>query len=206
MISRERVFTASDGIEYKWIMGLTSSELFKNDDSKEPVATFHSSSSKLGNGIGNWFKSKPTSKSQNQNTSYLEIHPEGRHIPGEILLTFIYIEQERTREDVDVAAESYASGSNFKRVNVPTDVDTMNLLETHLTVPERVARDSESFVQRIAVSDAREGDVVGGNGKEKKKGKAKKRITVPTDLDDLFIQDLRTSEAVALRLAGSGVI
>ncbi|KAK7461965.1 hypothetical protein VKT23_008397 [Stygiomarasmius scandens] len=79
----ERFFTASDGVEYKWIMGHTTSELLTNTSSDEstPIAKFHRKAGLFGS------KSTP---------AYIEIYPAGHHIADEIFLTSIYIERNRS--------------------------------------------------------------------------------------------------------------
>ncbi|KDQ23063.1 hypothetical protein PLEOSDRAFT_1068135 [Pleurotus ostreatus PC15] len=85
---RHRAFTAPDGREYVWKMGMWASELYVNDGSDTTVACFHGSS------IG--FLS-PT------RDAYLEIYPEGRHIKDVIVMTFIYVE--KLRRDKKQAAQ-----------------------------------------------------------------------------------------------------
>ncbi|KAF5367992.1 hypothetical protein D9758_004402 [Tetrapyrgos nigripes] len=79
---RDRLFTASDGVEYKWILGTRVPELVTNDPSKTSIAKLH----RVMGGIFN--KSK-------ESRSYLEVYPEGEHIVDEIFTTFIYIEKVR---------------------------------------------------------------------------------------------------------------
>ncbi|THU76635.1 hypothetical protein K435DRAFT_704446, partial [Dendrothele bispora CBS 962.96] len=74
-----RVFTASDGAEYKWVLGLTTSELFINTSPTTLIAKFHHPKSGVLNPNRVW--------------AHLEIYPAGQHITDEIFLTFIYVEQ-----------------------------------------------------------------------------------------------------------------
>ncbi|THV01016.1 hypothetical protein K435DRAFT_656014 [Dendrothele bispora CBS 962.96] len=78
---RERVFTASDGAEYKWVLGLTTSELFINTSPATPIAKFHGRKSGILN--------------PNRVRAHLEIYPAGQHIADEIFLTFVYVEKIR---------------------------------------------------------------------------------------------------------------
>ncbi|THU80009.1 hypothetical protein K435DRAFT_614905, partial [Dendrothele bispora CBS 962.96] len=82
---RERVFTASDGAEYKWVLGLTTLELFTNTSPTTPAAKFHRR--KLG-----IFTPKAV-------RTHLEIYPAGHHIADEIFLTFIYVKRSRHRRN-----------------------------------------------------------------------------------------------------------
>ncbi|KAG5637189.1 hypothetical protein H0H81_005446 [Sphagnurus paluster] len=86
---RHRVFTASDGREYKWLLQDSKSKLITNDEAKTLVASFHVKHFGI---IG---KARPAS---------LEIFPPGEHIVQEILITFIYIE--KIRKDKEAAAHS----------------------------------------------------------------------------------------------------
>ncbi|KAK7442479.1 hypothetical protein VKT23_016076 [Stygiomarasmius scandens] len=86
---RHQVFTASDGVEYKWILGTRVPSLRTNDADKTPVACFHRRK------LGIFSKSEP---------AYLEIYPAGEHLVNEIFITFIYIE--RTRKKKERAARS----------------------------------------------------------------------------------------------------
>jgi len=72
---RDRVFTATDGKEYKWFLGARIPELKLNDESKTPVAQFHEK-------IGVFKQARP---------AFLEIFPAGEHMVDEILVTFVYI-------------------------------------------------------------------------------------------------------------------
>ncbi|THU98753.1 hypothetical protein K435DRAFT_660216, partial [Dendrothele bispora CBS 962.96] len=77
-----RVFTASEGAEYKWALDLTTLELFTNTSPTTPVAKFHRR--KLG-----IFTPKAI-------RTHLKIYPAGHHIADEsdeIFLTFIYVER-----------------------------------------------------------------------------------------------------------------
>ncbi|KAG6819714.1 hypothetical protein H0H93_009330 [Arthromyces matolae] len=86
---RNRVFTAADGREYKWLSRSSSSKLITNDASKTLVAKFHRRSYGI---IG---KAHPAS---------LEIFQEGEHMIQEILMTFIYIEKIRQDSENATAA------------------------------------------------------------------------------------------------------
>ncbi|KAK7436906.1 hypothetical protein VKT23_018926 [Stygiomarasmius scandens] len=88
---RHRVFRASDGIEYKWIMGSYTPKLVKNNSAKTPVAKFHRRN------FGFWSKSK-------KSPPYLEIFPEGEHMVDEIFSTFIYIEKIRSEQEAAAAS------------------------------------------------------------------------------------------------------
>ncbi|EEB95319.1 hypothetical protein MPER_05725 [Moniliophthora perniciosa FA553] len=81
---RHRVFTAKDGKEYRWNLGLVRSELFLKDSAKTPVAKFNRKSFRV---VG---KSRP---------AYLEIFPAGEHMVDEIFVTFIYIEKLRKEKE-----------------------------------------------------------------------------------------------------------
>ncbi|THU80433.1 hypothetical protein K435DRAFT_695707, partial [Dendrothele bispora CBS 962.96] len=74
-----RVFTASDGAEYKWVLGLTTLELFIITSPATLIAKFHHQKSGVLNPNRVW--------------AHLEIYPAGQHITNEIFLTFIYVEQ-----------------------------------------------------------------------------------------------------------------
>ncbi|KAK7461959.1 hypothetical protein VKT23_008392 [Stygiomarasmius scandens] len=98
---RERTFTASDGVEYKWIMGLTTSEATK----------YHSR--KLG-----LFTSKPTA-------AHLEISPSDSHNADDIFTTFIYVE--RIRQDGETS--TVENNDETRHINVQTDVNLGNIIE-----------------------------------------------------------------------------
>ncbi|KAF8888277.1 hypothetical protein BD779DRAFT_1611346 [Infundibulicybe gibba] len=89
---RNRVFTAPDGKEYKWKMGLSTSTLVSNDKVGKHVARFH-----LKHYIIN---RRPAS---------LEIYPGGEGIMDTIFITFIYFE--KIRKDAENAAKYYYHGS-----------------------------------------------------------------------------------------------
>ncbi|KAK7442480.1 hypothetical protein VKT23_016077 [Stygiomarasmius scandens] len=90
---RHRVFTASDGVEYKWILGAWVPSLRTNDADKTPVAYFHRRK------LGIFSKSEP---------AYLEIYPAGEHMVNEIVTTFVYIE--KIRKEKERAARSNGGG------------------------------------------------------------------------------------------------
>ncbi|KAF8058592.1 hypothetical protein FPV67DRAFT_509570 [Lyophyllum atratum] len=75
-----RIFTASDGLEYKWLLQRVKCKLVVNDEKQTVVATFHRQSHGL---IG---AARPAS---------LDILPAGEHISQEIFMTFIYMEKMR---------------------------------------------------------------------------------------------------------------
>ncbi|KAE9393801.1 hypothetical protein BT96DRAFT_878908 [Gymnopus androsaceus JB14] len=77
-LGRHYAFTGQDGKEYRWHLPLTCTKLTSNDTLETPIATFHR---------GKLFSLK--------SRAYLEIFPEGLHMMDEILVTFIYIEQQR---------------------------------------------------------------------------------------------------------------
>ncbi|THU79388.1 hypothetical protein K435DRAFT_697847, partial [Dendrothele bispora CBS 962.96] len=83
------VFKASDGVEYKWVLGAWVPSLRTNDAMKTPVATFHRRK------YGIFSKSEP---------AYLEIHPAGEHMLDELFITFIFVE--RIRKEKERAAQS----------------------------------------------------------------------------------------------------
>ncbi|KAF8888287.1 hypothetical protein BD779DRAFT_1785833 [Infundibulicybe gibba] len=80
-IGRSRIFTAPDGKEYKWKIGMGSSTLRANDSTKTRIAKYHP---------GNYII--------NRRPASLEISPAGEHIVDVILVTFIYIEMIRQDE------------------------------------------------------------------------------------------------------------
>ncbi|GLB35659.1 hypothetical protein LshimejAT787_0212240 [Lyophyllum shimeji] len=84
---RHRVFTASDGREYKWLLQTFTPKLIVNDESKGVVAKFHRRN------LGIIGKPRPRS---------LEIFPAGEHMVQEILVTFVYVE--KIRKDRENAA------------------------------------------------------------------------------------------------------
>ncbi|KAF4585282.1 hypothetical protein EYR40_002119 [Pleurotus pulmonarius] len=96
---RHRAFTAPDGREYVWKMGMWASELYLNDDSmsKRPlIAKYHRPTF---NPIG---PNKP---------AYLEILSEGESILDDIVVTFIIVEthrKERERASLPVPSSSPA--------------------------------------------------------------------------------------------------
>jgi len=69
---------ASDGCEYRWVIGSKNPKLVTNDSCKRVVARFHRP--KGG------FTLKPTSL-----PSSLEVYPEGEAILNDILITFVYL-------------------------------------------------------------------------------------------------------------------
>ncbi|KAL4259832.1 protein of unknown function DUF6593 [Pleurotus pulmonarius] len=84
---RHRAFTAPDGREYVWKMGMWASELYLNDDSmsKRPlIAKYHRPTF---NPIG---PNKP---------AYLEILSEGESILDDIVVTFIIVETHRKERE-----------------------------------------------------------------------------------------------------------
>ncbi|RDB19297.1 hypothetical protein Hypma_013597 [Hypsizygus marmoreus] len=93
---RNRVFTAPDGREYKWLLKMFTSELILYDPhekTKTHVAKFHPRS------LGIIRKAHP---------AYLEIFPAGEHMVETILITFIYIE--KLRKDKERASRSSGGG------------------------------------------------------------------------------------------------
>ncbi|GLB35680.1 hypothetical protein LshimejAT787_0212450 [Lyophyllum shimeji] len=81
---RNRVWTASDGREYKWLLRSMKSELVTNDSEEKTIAKSHRRS------LGILGPVRP---------GYLEILPEGEHIVQEILITFIYVEKYRKEKE-----------------------------------------------------------------------------------------------------------
>ncbi|KAF8062553.1 hypothetical protein FPV67DRAFT_1586369 [Lyophyllum atratum] len=81
---RNRVWTASDGKEYKWLLRSLKSELVTNHSEGKTIAKSH----RRGLGLIG-----PVSE------GYLEIQPEGEHIVQEILITFIYVEKYRKEKE-----------------------------------------------------------------------------------------------------------
>ncbi|KAF8652782.1 hypothetical protein AX16_004174 [Volvariella volvacea WC 439] len=79
-----RIFTGPDGREYVWELGLTTSQLFLNDDSKPLVANYYTKFWTL--------RHKPEN-------AYLEIMPNGEHMVDVILVTFLYIEKIRNERE-----------------------------------------------------------------------------------------------------------
>ncbi|THU85546.1 hypothetical protein K435DRAFT_685306, partial [Dendrothele bispora CBS 962.96] len=71
------VFKASNGIEYRWILGAWVPMLQTNDTAKTPIATFH--------------RRKHSFLSESE-PAYLEIHPAGKHMIDDIFMTFIFVE------------------------------------------------------------------------------------------------------------------
>ncbi|KAG5637190.1 hypothetical protein H0H81_005447 [Sphagnurus paluster] len=86
---RHRVFTASDGREYKWLLQALTSKLIINDGTKTLVAYFHRRGLRV---IG-----KPKRAS-------LQIFASGAHIVHEILITFIYVEKIRNDRERALAS------------------------------------------------------------------------------------------------------
>ncbi|KAJ3554802.1 hypothetical protein NP233_g12347 [Leucocoprinus birnbaumii] len=78
---RDRVFTASDGKEYRWHMGSNVIDMIRNDESKARVALFKEEHITIGP-----FKGRPAS---------LEVDDSCIPILDEIILTFIYCEKLR---------------------------------------------------------------------------------------------------------------
>ncbi|KAI3601663.1 hypothetical protein WG66_009035 [Moniliophthora roreri] len=86
LFGRNRVFTAPDGREYKWILGSHTSKLVLNDGNDIDVAKYHREN--LGNlGI-----------IEEKRRGVLEIYPAGEHMVDLILVTFVYVEKVR-RDD-----------------------------------------------------------------------------------------------------------
>ncbi|KAI3608170.1 hypothetical protein WG66_006527 [Moniliophthora roreri] len=80
--TRNRIFTAPDGKEYKWILGSHTSQLIQYDgkDTVTHVAKYH-----RGNlGI-----------TSEKRKGALEIYPAGEHMVDLILATFLFIEKAR---------------------------------------------------------------------------------------------------------------
>ncbi|THU76700.1 hypothetical protein K435DRAFT_704219 [Dendrothele bispora CBS 962.96] len=76
---REQAFTASDRVEYRWVLSLNSCKLFIITSPATLIAKFHHQKSGVLNPNRVW--------------AHLEIYPAGQHITNEIFLTFIYVEQ-----------------------------------------------------------------------------------------------------------------
>ncbi|TFK34267.1 hypothetical protein BDQ12DRAFT_763694 [Crucibulum laeve] len=92
---RHRIFTAPDGKEYKWKLGMKAPELVMNDGSKTPIARCH--------------RKKFGILSKAACPASLEIFPAGKHIADVIVVTFVYIEKLRKdREQASVVASSGA--------------------------------------------------------------------------------------------------
>ncbi|ESK82738.1 hypothetical protein Moror_5672 [Moniliophthora roreri MCA 2997] len=80
LFGRNRVFTAPDGKEYKWILDPLIMELVLNDGNDSLVAKYH-----RGNmGI-----------TEEKRRGVLEIYPAGEHMVDLILVTFVYVEKVR---------------------------------------------------------------------------------------------------------------
>ncbi|KAJ3569646.1 hypothetical protein NP233_g4916 [Leucocoprinus birnbaumii] len=75
-LSRHKVFRASDGCEYRWVIGARNPKLVSNDASKTIIARFHRA--------GPLLSLKPDCLS-------LQIYPEGEHILNDILVTFVFL-------------------------------------------------------------------------------------------------------------------
>ena len=98
MYERDRIFTAPDGREYRWVLGLAAAvraisyltcpivrvlslhQLYLNDEAETPVARFHTRR------LGIFRKARQ---------AFLEIFPAGEHIIDTIVVTFVYIEKVR---------------------------------------------------------------------------------------------------------------
>ncbi|KAF5349546.1 hypothetical protein D9756_008863 [Leucocoprinus leucothites] len=79
-LSRHKVFRASDGCEYRWVISSQNPKLVSNDSSKTVIARFHCPKSR--------FIAKPELFG-----SSLQIYPEGEHIFNDILITFVYLRE-----------------------------------------------------------------------------------------------------------------
>ncbi|KIY69585.1 hypothetical protein CYLTODRAFT_420528 [Cylindrobasidium torrendii FP15055 ss-10] len=91
---RHRIFTAADGKQYQWIMGMYRPRLVTFDDKQETVALFHRR--RLG------------LLTRNKGPPYLEVMPEGEDMLDLIVVTFIYIE--KVRKDRERASRSSGGG------------------------------------------------------------------------------------------------
>ncbi|TFK24618.1 hypothetical protein FA15DRAFT_687387 [Coprinopsis marcescibilis] len=89
----DRMFTAPDGKEYRWVLGSLKSELFLNDEAKTPVAKYHLKHYGIIKDV------RPAS---------LEIFPSGEHIVDHIIVTFVYLE--KLRKERQDAAHSNGGG------------------------------------------------------------------------------------------------
>ncbi|KAJ3502817.1 hypothetical protein NLJ89_g8718 [Agrocybe chaxingu] len=88
-----RIFTGSDGKEYRWKMGSSVSELFLHDTAKD--TTKHDSKTHVPLLVAR-FHDPQVSMYQKRRPASLEIFPVGEHMVELILITFIYIEKMRT--------------------------------------------------------------------------------------------------------------
>ncbi|KAF8888283.1 hypothetical protein BD779DRAFT_463652 [Infundibulicybe gibba] len=78
----QRVFTAPDGKEYKWKIGMSSSTLRAIDSTAARIAKYRQKNYII-----------------NRRPASLEISPAGEHIMDTILVTFVYIEMVRQDEE-----------------------------------------------------------------------------------------------------------
>jgi len=83
LFGRQRTFVGMDGRPYKWSLGQRTCSLELNDGSKTPVARFHRRSFGI---VG---------KAHN---GYLEIMPQGMPIVDDVVVTFVYVEKRRERQ------------------------------------------------------------------------------------------------------------
>ncbi|KAJ8474957.1 hypothetical protein ONZ45_g3782 [Pleurotus djamor] len=86
---KDRVFTGSDGQEYRWRIHASHAELTRQDRTRTPIARYEPEEVQI---IG---KSKKAT---------LEIYPEGEHMVDTIIVSFVYIEKLRKERDRDARA------------------------------------------------------------------------------------------------------
>ncbi|KAF5349674.1 hypothetical protein D9756_008870 [Leucocoprinus leucothites] len=94
---RDRIFTASDGKEYRWQLGGSIIDMVRNDGSKTRVVEFKEFRHKIGP-----FKGRPAS---------LEIDDSCIPILDEIILTFIYCEKLRNDRTYYATRRNSAGGA-----------------------------------------------------------------------------------------------
>ncbi|KAJ6594443.1 hypothetical protein B0H19DRAFT_920874 [Mycena capillaripes] len=78
--TRQRIFTAKDGKQYRWSGSAYYTRLKLNDGSDTPVAEYRCKS------VGLLTKARDP---------YLEIYPSFEHMVDEIMITFIFVERLR---------------------------------------------------------------------------------------------------------------
>ncbi|KAJ3842662.1 hypothetical protein F5878DRAFT_607119 [Lentinula raphanica] len=80
---RNYTFTGKDGKDYTWRNSTLHLKLFPKDDSENPVAEFRRETLMKG--------------------GHLEVYPSAQHLLEEIIVTFIYVEQENVEATMDAA-------------------------------------------------------------------------------------------------------
>ncbi|KAI0062117.1 hypothetical protein BV25DRAFT_1916401 [Artomyces pyxidatus] len=90
VLQRRRIFTASDGRAYRWVLGMRTCWLKTDDGNDAKLARFHRSSTGI---IGE------------AHNTFLEISPEAVPILEELVMTFIWVE--RRREQREKAGKKY---------------------------------------------------------------------------------------------------